>query len=598
MKRIVPVAVVVALACSAGFVPLSGRDLGGAAGADLLVSGIFTVVKRFDAATGAFEGNTTCTGSPVGAMAIGPDGKLYVGRGNFPQILRCDPVTGQALGVFAVTGPTFLYRPGGLTFGPDGHLYVAVPGGFDGTNTAPGQVLRFNGATGALIDAFIPSGIQFPQFSFVSPPRDLVFRPDGSLFVLYQHGVARHDPVTGAFISIFAGGWPLQGVQSFLFAPDGYLYLANFSNPAAVRRYNGQTGAYIDDLVTSVALPYGLAWTPGGHLIVSSWSTHDVRRFDPVTGAMIDIFLPQANGLDRPTHMLFYEPVVDTDGDGLLDDVDNCPAVANANQADNDGDGLGDACDPPSGYTTPMGGNVTADPVATLPDGSTAPVTITFGSVEAPGETTVTTAPTGPPPPSGFKLMNPPVFYDIQTTASFTPPVRVCLSWAEGQIANENRVSMWHYENNAWVDITDAASRDVVDNRVCGVASSLSPFALFETTYPFAGFFAPVDNLPTTNAVKAGSAVPLKFSLGGDHGLDIFAAGYPRARLVQCSTGAPIATVEETVTAGASSLAYDETTGRYIYIWKTDRAWAGSCRELEVKLNDGEVYRARFTMGK
>ena len=35
----------------------------------------------------------------------------------------------------------------------------------------------------------------------------------------------------------------------------------------------------------------------------------------------------------------------DTDGDGILDNADNCPAVCNPQQLDADGDGIGDACD-------------------------------------------------------------------------------------------------------------------------------------------------------------------------------------------------------------------------------------------------------------
>ncbi len=40
------------------------------------------------------------------------------------------------------------------------------------------------------------------------------------------------------------------------------------------------------------------------------------------------------------------ESNADSDSDGVLDSVDNCPASSNADQLDTDGDGIGDVCDP------------------------------------------------------------------------------------------------------------------------------------------------------------------------------------------------------------------------------------------------------------
>ncbi len=112
--------------------------------------------------------------------------------------------------------------------------------------------------------------------------------------------------------------------------------------------------------------------------------------------------------------------------------------------------------------------------------------------------------------------------------------------------------------------------------------------------WPWQGFFQPVDNLPTINVVKAGSAVPVKFSVGGYRGTDIFADGYPASSSASCSSTATTDTLEEVATPGASELSYDAGTGRYQLVWKTSKSWANTCRTLVVKLADGSVHKAAF----
>jgi len=110
--------------------------------------------------------------------------------------------------------------------------------------------------------------------------------------------------------------------------------------------------------------------------------------------------------------------------------------------------------------------------------------------------------------------------------------------------------------------------------------------------YAFTGFFAPVDNA-ALNVAKAGSAIPVKFSLGGDQGLDIFADGYPKAVPIACDTGEPFDTIETYVVASNSGLKYSADADQYTYVWKTQKGWTG-CQQLQVKLDDGTTHTADF----
>jgi hypothetical protein len=112
--------------------------------------------------------------------------------------------------------------------------------------------------------------------------------------------------------------------------------------------------------------------------------------------------------------------------------------------------------------------------------------------------------------------------------------------------------------------------------------------------YNFTGFFSPVGNLPVLNAVNAGKAIPVKFNLSGNKGLNIFLANNPYTTSLNCGTNDPGVDVVETVNAGGSSLSYDAGSDNYIYVWKTESSWAGTCRQLVVTLNDGSVHVANF----
>ena len=112
--------------------------------------------------------------------------------------------------------------------------------------------------------------------------------------------------------------------------------------------------------------------------------------------------------------------------------------------------------------------------------------------------------------------------------------------------------------------------------------------------YDFRGFLGQVDNQPVLNIAIAGNVIPVKFSLVGDKGLDIFAAGTPTVEKVYCPITYDKNVVEKYVSLATPPLSYNATKDKYKFTWQTDAAWAGTCQLFTIELNDGTTHTALF----
>jgi hypothetical protein len=194
------------------------------------------------------------------------------------------------------------------------------------------------------------------------------------------------------------------------------------------------------------------------------------------------------------------------------------------------------------------------------------------------------------------------------TTATFdvdSAPPAIAFTCPASVLLNAAATAAWHATDTGSGLATPATGTVTLDTTHIGTFASpvatatdnvghmTTSTCTYTVIWAFSGFFSPVNNLPTLNTAKAGSAIPVKFSLAGDQGLAIFASGYPVTEAVSCATDAATSAIEETVTAGGSSLSFDGA--QYVYVWKTNSAWAaGTCRALIVKLADGTTHRVDF----
>jgi uncharacterized repeat protein (TIGR01451 family) len=105
-------------------------------------------------------------------------------------------------------------------------------------------------------------------------------------------------------------------------------------------------------------------------------------------------------------------------------------------------------------------------------------------------------------------------------------------------------------------------------------------------TYNWSGFFPPIQDAPVMNQANAGSQIPLKFSLGGNFGTDVFADGFPQQQQFNCTTLAPIGS-STPLPPNGFSFNFNGGTNQYNFNWKSDPNWAGQCHQISLKLNDG-----------
>ncbi len=175
------------------------------------------------------------------------------------------------------------------------------------------NIVVYDGLTGAFIEQFATpaSGLDGAAW--------LMFGPNGDLYVSTVTASGKRDAVLridqSKAVSTFIADSSLTGAKGMAFGPDGNFYLADV-NTDRIARYNGATGAFIDNFVSpGIGGPDGPGATIFGpdrngdsisELYVSSGLTDEVLVFNGATGSPLGPFVTAASGgLSGPHDMEF-----------------------------------------------------------------------------------------------------------------------------------------------------------------------------------------------------------------------------------------------------------------------------------------------------
>jgi RHS repeat-associated protein len=203
------------------------------------------------------------------------------------------------------------FIPGGIAIGPDCQLYLLGNRAIYG----PGNLSRFDFATGTFVDRFIPLGS-----NGLENPVSVLFAPDGTLLIssrgdvsnesILQCKILRFDGRTGAFLSVFSDvgrEWNDRALDMAI-GPDGFLYVG-LQFTSRVIKFDLQTGVgkvFIPSGSGGADSVVGLGFGPDNNLyLVSRW-TFNVLKYDGKTGQPLGIFIPQGlGGMSNPLKLTF-----------------------------------------------------------------------------------------------------------------------------------------------------------------------------------------------------------------------------------------------------------------------------------------------------
>lgn len=235
-------------------------------------------VKVFNATTGQLHKRLHTPGGELDdpwALTFGPDGRLYVSGVASNNIVRFDPSSGDYDVFISAYQNGGMRENRGLVFGPDGHLYATSRSGTNRNSTteATGAVLRFDGITGRFRDIFVPS-----RNAGLRQPGGLKFGPDGHLYVASTgtDSVKVFDGTSGEYLNdfIYPEEAGLKNPLDLEFRQDGYLYVTS-RGTNSLFRFAVMNGLYYDTVIPLDASAnqspkvIGFAFDSDGQLLVS-----------------------------------------------------------------------------------------------------------------------------------------------------------------------------------------------------------------------------------------------------------------------------------------------------------------------------------------